>query len=443
MLSPENLFFWQCHLAFQRCDWRSWQACVEEMKRLPSDPGIRVEPAVAFISFHLALTGGERLAIARHVAREIEARALSLPPPSKSRRDRIRVGILSPDFREHLNAYLLLPLFELLDRARFEIFAYSLAADDGSSARMALAAAADSFRDLHVLTDEQAAELIRADDVDILIDAGGHTTGGRFGIAARRPARVQVLYLGFAGSLGSGRIDHVLTDRIVWGSQDEWAEPPVFLPYTYYLYDFRQPVPEVPAGRQDYGLPTDAFVYCAFHKAEKISPDAFGLWMRILQRVPGSTLWHLSLPSAAQRNLRAEANRLGVDPGRLVFAPFDTRDRYLARQRLGDLMLDTTHHSAMTTACDAMAAGLPVLTLRGNAMASRAGESLARAAGVPDLVATDTEEYVEKAVSLASNRMELQRLRDLVVSRKGLLFDTPGRVRQIEQALASIYEMHR
>jgi predicted O-linked N-acetylglucosamine transferase (SPINDLY family) len=443
MLSPENLFFWQCHLAFQRCDWRSWQGCVEEMKRLPSKPGVRVEPAVAFIAFHLVLTGSERLAIARHVAREIEASAPALPPPPKTARKRIRVGILSPDFREHLNAYLLLPLFELLDREHFEIFAYSLAPDDGSRARAAIAASADSFRELQAQTDEEAAALIRADQVDILIDAAGHTTGGRFDITARRPAPAQVLYLGFAGSLGSERVDYAIIDQVVWGTQEEWAESPVRLPHTYYLYDFREPVPDVTVSRHDYGLTEDQFVFCAFHKAEKISPDAFAVWMRILASVPEAVLWHLSLPPAAQRNLRTESEKLGVDPRRLIFAPFDPRDRYLARQRLGDLMLDTFHHSAMTTACDAMAAGLPVLTLRGDAMASRAGASLARAAGVPELVAASAQDYAEKAIALASNRMELRRLRNVLLSRGGALFDTPGRVREIEKALASIYDTRR
>jgi predicted O-linked N-acetylglucosamine transferase (SPINDLY family) len=349
----------------------------------------------------------------------------------------VRIGVLSPDFREHLNAYLLLPFFQLADRQRFELRAYSLSADDGSEIRAAVKAAADAFSDLHELTDESAAAAIRADGIDILIDAGGHTTGGRFGITARRPARVQVLYLGFAGSLGSGRVDHVLTDRMVWGSPEEWAESPVFLPHTYYLYDFRQPVPALPA-RQEYGLPTDAFVFCAFHKAEKISPDAFALWMRILSCVPGSVLWLLALPPVAQRNLRTEAERLGVKAARLKFAPFDPRERYLARQGLGDLMLDTIYHSAMTTACDAMAAGLPVLTLRGNAMASRAGESLARAAGVPELVAPDPDAFVEKAVQLVSEPEALARLRRVLLGRGGPLFDTAGRVRDLQDALARL-----
>jgi predicted O-linked N-acetylglucosamine transferase (SPINDLY family) len=150
-----------------------------------------------------------------------------------------------------------------------------------------------------------------------------------------------------------------------------------------------------------------------------------------------------SLPQAAQRNLRAQAGRLGVDPARLSFAPFDSRERYLARQRLGDLMLDTLHHSAMTTACDAMAAGLPVLTIRGKAMASRAGESLVRAAGVPQLVASSELEYARLGVSLANERRPLQEMRKTLEARTGPLFDTAARVRELEAAFESMWRDYR
>ena len=440
MLSPENIFSWQCHLALGRCDWSSWDACVEEMRRLSGSPDAVVEPAVAFMAFHLPLSGEERHAVARHVAARIEARTPALPPPAAARHARIRLGILSPDLREHLNAYLLLPLFELLDRERFELYAYSLAADDGSEIRTKLHTAADQFRDLHATTDQDAAARVRNDDIDILIDAGGHTTGGRFGITARRPARLQVLYLGFPGSLGSQRVDYAIVDRIVCGSAAEWSEALVHLPHTYYLYDFRMPVPEPGLTRQHYGLPETAFVFCAFHKAEKISPDTFALWMRILAQVPRAVLWLLSLTASAQRNLRREAAAQGVDPTRLVFAPFDPRDRYLARQRLGDLMLDAVHHSAMTTACDALAAALPVLTLRGTAMASRAGESLLRAAGLPELVAANQESYVALALQLASDPSRLGACRRRLAARAGPLFDTTARVRELEAAFLQAWQ---
>jgi len=305
MLSPENIYLGRRYTAQGICDWAGWDDYLAEMRRAASDPTIVLEPGTTFMALHLPLNAQERHAIARRVATRIEAEVPQLPLPGSRKEGRIRVGILSPDFREHLNAYLLLPLFELHDRARFELFAYSLAPDDGSAVRARVRAAAGRFVDLQPLSDADAAAQIRRDDIDLLVDVGGHTTGARFGITARRPARLQVLYLGFAASLGSRRVDYVLLDEIVGSNPAEWSEARVYLPDTYYLYDFRVPPPDVPLARRDYGLPEDGFVFCAFHKAEKITPDAFALWLQILAATPGSILWLLALPPAGGGAVRS------------------------------------------------------------------------------------------------------------------------------------------
>jgi predicted O-linked N-acetylglucosamine transferase (SPINDLY family) len=343
-----------------------------------------------------------------------------------------------------LNAYLLLPLFELLDRDRFELFGYSLAADDGSAIRGRVRSTADVFRDLQPLVDHDSARVIRSDDVDILLDVGGYTTGARFAITAQRPARLQVNYLGFSSSFGSRRVDYAMVDRIVGSVDAEWAEARVFLPHTHFLYDFRAPPPETHVTRQEYALPANAFVYCAFHRAEKISPDAFDLWMQILSRVPGSVLWFRALSETALRNLRVHARQHGINPARLVHAPFEPSydPRYLARHRLGDLMLDALHHNATTSACDALGAGLPLLSVQGSAMASRSGESLLRAAGLPELVAADKAAYVELAVQLAADRERLNSYRRTLDARTGPLFDTAARVRELEDAFLEMWRRY-
>jgi predicted O-linked N-acetylglucosamine transferase (SPINDLY family) len=151
------------------------------------------------------------------------------------------------------------------------------------------------------------------------------------------------------------------------------------------------------------------------------------------------------MPPAAAENLRREADARGVSPERLIFAPFDPRERYLARQRLGDLMLDAVHHSAMTTACDALGGGLPVLTLKGATFASRAGESLLRAAGLPELVAGDPDAFVRAAAALGNDRRSLAGLKDKLRAHRQTapLFDTASRVRQLEAAFAEMWRRHR
>lgn len=444
MLSPENIYLSRGWAALGHCGWSHWDEFVSELRRVAAHPDIAVEPAVAFMSRLTPLSGAERHAVTRCIAARIEARYPALPRPAATKRDRIRVGVLSPDFREHLNAYLLLPLFDLGNRARFELHAYSLAADDRSVIRATLRSKADRFVDLQDVSDQDAAPAIRQDDIDILLDVGGHTTGARFAITAQRPARLHVNYLGFSSSLASPRVDYAIVDRVVGSDDAEWTEARIFLPDTHFLYDFRSPAPEMPLSRQEYGLPGDAFVYCAFHRAEKISPDVFELWMRILSQVPRSVLWFRALSAQAARNLRARAEERGMDPARLVFAPFEQsrNPRYLARHRLGDLMLDSLHHNAMTSACDALGAGLPVLTLRGAALASRAGESLVSAAGLPELVTRDPEDYVRTAVRLATEQTALQALRQRLVANRETapLFDTAGRVRALEAAFQGMYD---
>jgi predicted O-linked N-acetylglucosamine transferase (SPINDLY family) len=443
-LSPENIYFAAAWAALGRNEWSGWDAFVEEMGTTAAREETIIEPAVAFMSRLLPLSGRERHAIARNIARRIEATTPPLPSARTSRRTRIRIGVLSPDFREHLNAYHLLPLFDLLDRTRFEIHAFSLAPDDGSAIRGRLRGAADAFRDLGTLSDLEAASAICADGIDILVDLSGHTTGGRFAITAQRPAPLQVNYLGFSCSFASQRIDYAIVDRVVGSDDTEWTESRVYLPETHFLYDFRAEPPPASVGRHDYGLPEDAFVYCAFHRAEKISPDVFTLWMRILAEVPASVLWFRGLSDRSARNLQQAAAEHCVASRRLIFAPFEpSRDpRYLARHALGDLMLDSLHHNAMTSACDALGMGLPLLTLPGNAMAARAGESLVRAAGLPELVARDQEEYVRIAVQLAREPDSLQALKDRLRAnrRTAPLFDTAGRVRALEAAFQEMYD---
>ncbi len=447
MLAPENIFLWRRYVAQGACDWSGWEDYLAEFRRAIRDPALQLDRALAFTALHLPLDEGERFHLARAIAARIERKVVPMPQCAERTHDRIRIGIVSPDFRAHLHAYLLLPLFELIDRARFEVFAYSLTADDGSPVRTRLRQAADRFRDLAGFGDRAAAEAIRRDEVDILVDAAGHAAGGRFEIVAYRPAVLQVLYLVFPATLGSERVDYAIVDSVVAPpeSQTRWSEALVRLPNTYFLYDFRESAPPRSIARADYGLPVNAVVFCASHKPEKITPDAFDLWMRALTRVPGSVLWLNALPPAGIENLRREAAARGVDARRLICAPLDPRERYLARQRLGDLLLDAVHHDAISTACDALGAGLPVLTLRGETFASRAGESLLRAAGLPDLVAADSEAFVRAATDLGANRAALGALKARLSANRSSapLFDTAGRVRELEAGFVQMWRRHK
>lgn len=446
VLEPRAIHLWALYLAMCECDWSERDTLLTALKNAGTTGIAATEPALAFISLLLPTTQAQRHALARTVAASIEARCPPLPPPVNTPASAPRrIGILSPDFHEHLNAHILLPLFELLDRRRFELYAYSLGPDDGSDIRARIRRASHRFRDLRPLDSRAAAQQIRADGIDVLLDLGGYSTGARFEIPAFRPAPVQALYLGFSGTLGSRRVDYVIADRTILPPEDApfWSEAPVYLPHTWFLYDFRNPPAALPhAARASYGLPVDTFVFCAFHRAEKIEPGSFDLWMRILHQVPGSVLWLYADEERIRENVRREASKLGIDPQRLVFTAREPRTRYLARFPLADLLLDSLQHNATTTACDAFSMTVPMLTLRGTTFTSRIGESLLRAAGLPELVAPDKDAYVAQAVRLASDRPLLERYRGRLAERTAPLFDTAARVRELEAALLEIWRRH-
>lgn len=438
--SPEAVYLSQAYARLQRCDWAERERFIATVRELaawrPLD--LPTERGLVFASTTLPLTAHERLAVARAVSAHLQ-RGVGAPVrrTGVSPAERLRVGYLSPDFRDHVVGRLARPLLELHARTAVEVFAYSLAPDDGSALRRALAATADRFSDLSGLDDRAAAETIARDGIDVLVDLAGYTDGARPEILALRPAPVQVTYLGFAGSTGAEYIDYALTDRVTTpaGSEIWWSEQLAFLPRTHFLYAPWDAPDNSPVSRRDYGLPSDAVVFCAFHSAHKIGPESFSAWAEILRRAPGSVLWLLDSGAAVRTHLRHAAAAAGVEPDRLIEAPREPVPRHLARLGLSDLFLDAFHYNAMAGACDALRMGVPVMTLTGAAPPARVATSLLAAAGLEDLAAPDRESFIERAVALARASGQRQALRERVrATCRSPLFDAPSRVRDIESA---------
>jgi predicted O-linked N-acetylglucosamine transferase (SPINDLY family) len=432
------------------CDWCGRNAFVAAFARLiaESDAAPLQDRSLVRPALFLPLAPERQLALARGVSRHVARRA---GPPlaavtARQTERQLRIGYLSPDFAQHLNARLTLPLYEQHDRSRFEVYCYALTPDDGSALRAAIARSADCFRDLSQLDDAAAARRIAADGIDILIDLSGYCRGSRTEILALRPAPLQAGYLEFSGSTGADFIDYRITDHTATPPQQLrwWTEQPVFLPHTFFIYDNRLEPGDTAANRADCGLPRQGFVFCCFNAAAKIEPAGFAIWMRLLARVPGSVLWLLARDPAVADNLRREAVRHGIAAERLVFAQPAALPAHLARCRLADLFLDTLQFNAITTACDALWAGLPVLTCAGTSFASRTAASLLSAAGMAELVAADAEDYEKRALDLAAAPDALRGVRDhLARNRRTLpLFDTRTRVRELEAAYRLMWERY-
>jgi protein O-GlcNAc transferase len=424
----------------QACEWDNYEADQEKLVDMVRR-GVRVAP---FYLFSTSASASDQLRCARQWIGPIR------PPPEAVfhhqpviGRERIRLGYLSGDFHQHATAHLMAELFERHDRECFEVFAYSYGADDNSAMRARLDSAFDRFVDIRALSHREAARLIDADEVDILIDLKGYTHHARPAIAACRPAPVQVSYLGYPATMGADFIDYVIVDPFVVPSsqQPHFSERLVHLPGSYQVNDSRREVASA-ASRRDCGLPGDGLVFCSFNNSYKISPVFFDIWMRLLRSVPGSVLWLLETNELVKRNLRSEAEKRGVDSGRLIFAPIVPSAEHLGRHRHADLFLDTLPCNAHTTASDALWAGLPVLTCSGDTFAGRVAGSLLAAIGMPELITESPEQYEQAALALARDPQRLIALRQKLERNRdaGALFNLPKCTAHIEAAYTRMWQ---
>ena len=354
----------------------------------------------------------------------------------------LTIGYLSSDFRDHVIGHLAKGMFDLHDREAFRIIAYSSGENDGSDYRSEIRGNCDEFIDINGRASTDVARRIHDDQVDILVDLNGYTIGGRLEIAAMHPAPIQIHHLGFPGTVG-GFFDYLFLDEVVLDEEEEayFREKVIYLPPYYVVNDWPPEAAPTPK-RKEFGLPDDGFVFCSFNKANKIEPVMFECWMTVLKETPGSVLWLIADNPVATQNLKQAATDQGVDPERLVFAGKVPKDQHLSRHKLADLGLDTRLYNGGATTWDALARGLPVITLRGKNVPSRATASMLTGLGVGELVTHDLKAYQTLALKLAGDAKELQRIRDSVCekAKTSALFNTETSVRILEKAYQKVWE---
>jgi protein O-GlcNAc transferase len=414
-----------------------WQRAAQILQRIRALPA-GIEGINPFVLLGASDDPAEQLRASRGWGgRMLHARA-PLPGLRSDEHPRIRIAYLSRDFYTHATSLLAAELFELHDRAAFEIVGVSYGPDDGSPIRARIAAACDEFLDVRLSSDREIARALREREIDIAVDLKGYTSWARTEILAYRPAPIQVNYLGYPGTMGVALVDYLIADPRVVPEEERlhYSESIVYLPDCYQVNDRQRPLADAVPRRCDVGLPEEAFVFCCFNNSWKITAPVFEVWMRLLQAVPGSVLWLLDAGPRGRERLQAEAHARGVAASRLVFCPRLSFAPHLARQRLADLFLDTTPVNAHTTASDALWIGLPVVTCAGRSFAARVGASLLHASGLAELVTGSLSEYEELALALARDRTRLAALRaHLERNRLSVpLFDTPAYCRHLESA---------
>lgn len=448
---PEVIYLIKDATRLDSCDWETWNSFVPDFEFLiNSSLGLVekiAEPALVFRACGLPVARETSLALAKNVATRIAENVASSSPfiHGKKHTGKLRIGYVSPDFRNHPIATVTRRLYGMHDRARFEVYGYSLRPGDNSEVRHDIEKGCDVFRELSGLDVRTAAEIIRRDDLDILIDLAGYTRFSRPEIFAMRPAPLQVSYLGFLHTMGADFIDYCMADPVVVPATTArfFTEKIAYLP-NYFLFDNQQEISEQELTREELGLPAQGFVFCCHNTNYKITPWDFDIWMRLLKRATGSVLWLYKSSEAVAANLRKEAEARGVNPDRLVFATFAPSPLYLARYRMADLFLDTAFYNAQTTAADALWAGLPVLTCTGETMASRVATGLLHAIGLEELITGNAQEYEERAYHLATHADELNQVREKLARNRlsTMLFDTEQQVRNLEAAYLAMWQRY-
>ena len=380
----------------------------------------------------------------RYVKNKLNSDVPKLSNPNGYGHRKIRIGYASGDFCLHPVSLLTVELFELHDREKFEVYGYCWSPEDGSPMRQRVISAMDHFTKIHTMSDVEAAQLIRRDEIDILVDLQGQTAGARANMLAYRPAPVQITYLGLPATTGLPSIDYVIADKFLIPEKEalNYSERPIYMPDVYQASDRKRNVGPKPS-RADCNLPPEGFVFCTFNNNYKYTPDVFDAWMNILRRVPGSVLLLLADNQWSEANLKKEAKARKIDPKRLVFGPRLSPENYLARYQVADLFLDSFPFNAGTTANDALWMGLPLLTLTGRSFASRMAGALLTAAKMESLITYNLKDYEERAVALANDPAEMVRLRAHLhtVRSEGVLFDTSRFVRNLEERLVPLAKL--
>ncbi|KAA3480326.1 putative UDP-N-acetylglucosamine--peptide N-acetylglucosaminyltransferase SEC [Gossypium australe] len=360
---------------------------------------------------------------------------------------------VSSDFGNHPLSHLMGSVFGMHNRENVEVFCYALSPNDGTEWRLRIQSEAEHFIDVSSMSSDMIAKMINEDKIQILVNLNGYTKGARNEIFAMQPAPIQISYMGFPGTTGASYIHYLVTDEFVSPLRFShiYSEKLVHLPHCYFVNDYKQKNLDVldPNGlpkRSDYGLPEDKFLFACFNQLYKMDPDIFTTWCNILKRVPNSALWLLRFPAAGETRLRAYATQQGVQPDQIIFTDVAMKSEHIRRSALADLFLDTPLCNAHTTGTDVLWAGLPMVTLPLEKMATRVAGSLCLATGVgEEMIVSSLKEYEEKAVSLALNRPKLQELSDKLKAARMTcpLFDTARWVRNLERAYLKMWSVYR
>jgi len=427
------------------CDWTDLDVRLARVEQMAHDPAVRAPSP--FWMLALSESRQTQLTVARKWAGERlrPAVAPTLTRSSVGTRDKVRVGFLSGDLRDHAVGQLLVDLLPRLAGGACQLYGYDVSPEDDSAVRASLRGAFHHLREAAHLSLPGLAQCMADDALDVLVDLSGYSQHSRSGVLAWRPAGSQVSYLGFPGTMGWDAVDVLLADDFLVPAlhAPDYSERIVRLPHCYQPAR-RFDLPATPS-RTAVGLPENGLVLASFGNGYKLRPAVFETWLRVLKARPGSVLWLARYNDAMVRNLGAAARAQGVEPERLVFAPLLPIADHMARLPLADLCLDTTPYGSGVTATQALFAGVPLLTVAGSTYVGRMAASVLHGLGLPQLVTANLAEYESQALHLSDDKALLKRLRDRLIDARvaSPIFDIERSARDVELALLRLADVGR
>jgi predicted O-linked N-acetylglucosamine transferase (SPINDLY family) len=418
-------------------------ACYQKAMTLKTDNQKTHDNLLMTMQFVPGVTQEELAVAHRRFGERFESGQKPTWPAHRNERDphrRLKIGYVSGDFREHAVSYFIEPVFASHDKSQVEVFCYS-----NSSRRDAfterLVAEVDHWQPCLSMSDEQLAQRIQSDDIDILVDLAGHTAHNRLLTFARKPAPVQITYLGYPGSSGLMAMDYRLTDSYTEpGSDGFYTEKLLRLPDSMWCY---RPVADMPEVTPLPALANGYVTFGSFNNVNKVGADCIALWATLLRALPTARLLMATVPEGEVRErLTQQFLELGVDPGRLGFYVILPSQEFRRRLQQVDITLDPFPINGATTTCESLWLGVPVLTLVGERFLSRAGLSVLSAARLPDFAAATPAEFINTASLLANN---LALLADIRLGLRDHLRATPlldcqRFTRNLEQIYRNVWE---
>ena len=340
---------------------------------------------------------------------------------------KLRIGFVSGDLCVHAVGLLLAELIEGIDRTKHEVVAYDFSPEDGTAHRARLKNTFDHIRPIHTLTDRQVAEQVLEDEIDVLIDLHGLSSGARPGIFALHPAPKQGTYLGFIGTTGMPWFDFVIADKYALPGEltQYFTEKPLYVEGSFIPLT-RDETPVREASRSEFGLSDEAFVMAAFGNVYKITPEMFATWMELLNEIPSAVLWIIDDNPTTTANLKAHAVAANADLNRIQFTPRTTHIEYKAKLRLADVFLDTFPYNCGSTTNDVVQAGVPIVTMSGRTLVSRMGGGILNSLGLSELTTDSYENYALRCKQLSQDEVFRKKVREKMFQSHGLGFPTEG-----------------